>query len=166
MAQIKANFNWYGDQLTGAIRKEWLRRLYVALEHLKARVQVNISKPSSDRRSLPGEFPRAETGRLRNSIFYAVDEMAMSGTVGTPLLYGKWLEFGTKGGKIIRPINAKFLSWIAPDGTRVFAKYVKQGPMEPRPYLKPTWVAEISYIKSLFEKVIPQTSLNIKKTGK
>lgn len=47
-------------------------------------------------RSLPGEFPRKQTGDLRRRIAYEVDEASLVARVGTNLLYGKFLELGTK----------------------------------------------------------------------
>ena len=46
--------------------------------------------------SKPGEYPRKQTGQLRMRITYEVDEATMTARVGTNLLYGKFLELGTK----------------------------------------------------------------------
>ena len=66
-------------------------------------------------RSAPGEPPRKQTGRLRGSTAaatqadpdqettYEVDKASMSARVGTNLLYGKFLELGTKRGLKPRP---------------------------------------------------------------
>lgn len=54
-------------------------------------------------RSAPGEPPRKQTGRLRGSVTYEVDEKTMSARVGTNLPYGKDLELGTKRGIKPRP---------------------------------------------------------------
>lgn len=46
--------------------------------------------------SHPGDPPNADTGRLMKSIAFEVDSRKLSATVGTNLLYGKYLEFGTE----------------------------------------------------------------------
>jgi HK97 gp10 family phage protein len=46
--------------------------------------------------SRPGEYPRKQTGHLRRTITYEVDEVTQTARVGTNLLYGKFLELGTK----------------------------------------------------------------------
>lgn len=45
--------------------------------------------------SRPGEYPRKQTGHLRRTITYEVDEATMTARIGTNLLYGKFLELGT-----------------------------------------------------------------------
>ena len=54
-------------------------------------------------RSKPGEPPRKQTGRLRGSVTYEVDESKPEGRVGTNVKYGKHLELGTKRGILPRP---------------------------------------------------------------
>jgi very-short-patch-repair endonuclease len=55
------------------------------------------------------------------------------------VIANSWLEYGLPGGKIIRPVNAKVLSWIDnTTGKRVFAKWVRQGPLAPRPWIRKT----------------------------
>lgn len=54
-------------------------------------------------RSAPGEPPRKQTGRLRASVTYEVDETGMNARVGTNVKYGRYLELGTKRGIAPRP---------------------------------------------------------------
>lgn len=54
-------------------------------------------------RSAAGEPPRKQTGRLRASVTYEVDERALSARVGTNVEYGKHLELGTRRGIAPRP---------------------------------------------------------------
>lgn len=66
------------------------------------------SKPKGARisdvvRSEPGEPPRKQTGRLRGSVTYEVDDKSVTGRVGTNVKYGKALELGTKRGILPRP---------------------------------------------------------------
>ena len=46
--------------------------------------------------SKPGEYPRKQAGHLRRTITYEVDEATATARFGTNLLYGKFLELGTK----------------------------------------------------------------------
>jgi hypothetical protein len=48
------------------------------------------------RASAPGQYPATDTGRLASSVMVNLPTPAsMTGEVGTNVLYGKWLEFGT-----------------------------------------------------------------------
>src|SRR4051812_34248626 len=97
-----AKLAWHGAELAAAARQVLVNRLYLAGELLKTAVQKNLSVSTrSSGPSRPGEFPHADTGMLRNSIFYNVDEASLTLTVGTPLQYGLYLEYGTAGGKIL-----------------------------------------------------------------
>jgi phage gpG-like protein len=53
--------------------------------------------------SAPGEPPRKQTGRLRASVTYEVEEASLTARVGTNVEYGKYLELGTKKGIAPRP---------------------------------------------------------------
>jgi HK97 gp10 family phage protein len=46
--------------------------------------------------SKPGQPPRKQTGRLQGSITYEIDPAKMTARVGTNLIYGKYLELGTR----------------------------------------------------------------------
>jgi phage gpG-like protein len=52
-------------------------------------------------RSMPGEPPRKQTGRLRSSVMY--ETHGLTARVGTNVKYGKKLELGTKRGIAARP---------------------------------------------------------------
>lgn len=54
-------------------------------------------------RSQPGEPPRKQTGRLRTSVTYEVDDRRLDARIGTNVEYGKHLELGTKRGLAPRP---------------------------------------------------------------
>jgi phage gpG-like protein len=47
-------------------------------------------------RSRPGGFPFKQTGRLRASVTYVIDENNLVARVGTNVNYGRWLELGTR----------------------------------------------------------------------
>lgn len=86
-------------------------------------------------RSRPGEPPRFQSGRLRNSIAYEMKNWHTA-RVGTNVKYAKWLEFGTKGGRVITAKNKKAL--YDPASGRFFGKRVIQGAIKPRPFFRPT----------------------------
>jgi phage gpG-like protein len=86
-------------------------------------------------RSKPGEPPLFQSGRLRNSISHAMVDR-FTARVGTNVKYARYLELGTKGGKVIVPKRAKAL--FDPVSKRFFGKRVIQGAIRPRPFLKPT----------------------------
>ena len=70
-------------------RGEMLKRLYLAVDMTRTQCVRNISKSTTaEGPSVPGEFPHADSSRLRNSIFGDVDEAKLTGIVGTNLNYG------------------------------------------------------------------------------
>lgn len=74
-------------------RAKMVPLLRVAVEMVRARVVENISVPTRTAGpSVPGEFPHADTGKLRQSIFGDVNAAALTGIVGTPLTYGRYHE--------------------------------------------------------------------------
>lgn len=157
MAETKqiqgGTIKWYGAEAQANVKKEMAFRMALAVEHVRSKVMRNVSLPSRQRRSKPGEYPRTDTGRLRNSIFGEVLDGGAKGIVGTNLKYALYLEFGVAGGKIIVPIRAKVLSWIdEATGERRFAKRVRQGAIEGRTFLRRTAFEEIPQVKMIFTR--------------
>lgn len=73
----EARIEWYDNEVADKITMTMRQRVGLAVNLLRSRVVVNISKPvrrnSSGRvieRSKPGEFPRAETGQLMKNIHH------------------------------------------------------------------------------------------------
>lgn len=125
-------------KLTEESRKYARSKVRIALEMIKAQVQRNISLSSSQGRSLPGEFPRLDTGNLRNSIYTRMIDDT-HGVIGTTSAYGMILEYGTHAPHTIYPKNpGGVLSWLGQDGVRRFAKYVTIPALAPRPFLRRT----------------------------
>lgn len=51
---------------------------------------------NGSRASAPGQFPMSDTGRLANSIDFNLPTAGrLTGEVGTNVIYGRYLEFGT-----------------------------------------------------------------------
>lgn len=89
---------WHGDELAKLVRRATERNLERAAITLKNAVKEVISEPSNKGTtpSAPGEPPHKDTGRLRASISHEVDKDAMAARVGTNVVYGKFLEIGTR----------------------------------------------------------------------
>lgn len=116
-----ADVMWYGDEAMEQVRRRaagWLTRAAITVSR---RAKELLSVPGTAQRprstskhrkrsriygavrSKPGEPPRKQTGRLRASVAYEVDEATLSARVGTNVVYGKYLELGTKRGIAPRP---------------------------------------------------------------
>ncbi len=151
-----ATFRWAGDVFTEGVHAIMTIRVMTASEHLRNRVIKNLSVSSrSFGRSKPGQFPRADTGRLRNSIFKRMVQGKLAGQVGTNLNYGLWLEYGTKA-TVILPVKRKVLSWIDPTtGKRVYARRVMRGAIKGRSFLRRTLWAERPKIASIMTAGLP-----------
>jgi len=92
-ARIK---NWQADKALGDVKAKMRLRMSLVGEMVASKIRENISDPTRTAGpSLPGAFPHADTGRLRNSIEYAVDDDGLSVRVGTNVEYGGYLELGT-----------------------------------------------------------------------
>lgn len=77
-------------------------------QNVFSEVRFQTGGKRSDRASAPGEPPAVDTGQLRNSVTHVVE--GDRAYVGTPLSYGRFLEFG----------------FILPNGTQV----------APRPWMR------------------------------
>jgi hypothetical protein len=97
MSRTRVAMKWHGPAVIASVRAEMNKRLAHAGEFLRSRIAEGLSLPSRPpgRPSLPGEKPHADTGKLRQSIFYDVDKSKLTCIVGTPLKYGAYLELGT-----------------------------------------------------------------------
>jgi len=79
------------------LRRDILARAVAeSAEDLRRTARDFISKPGAGGASRPGEPPRVDSGRLRDSIFARVSADGFSAEVGTGLDYGAQLEFGTQ----------------------------------------------------------------------
>ena len=110
---------WHGDAAMGRVRRRAVQALTRAAISVSRRAKELLSIPGTAQGrekgtgrykriygavvSAPGEPPRKQTGRLRASVTYEVDEAALEARVGTNVEYGKYLELGTKRGLAPRP---------------------------------------------------------------
>lgn len=87
----RARIKWYGKKVSTDVRREMAGRLNQAAEFLRGEIVRNISIPTRTQGpSREGEFPHADTGKLRQSIFSTrATEQDPSCVVGTNLVYGR-----------------------------------------------------------------------------
>jgi len=150
----RSSIRWYGPQVQRAMRAELVKGLRLAVAFARAAIIGRISKssragggvrsprkgagaPMTFHHSRPGEPPRADTGKLRQSIFGSVDGMRLIGSVGTTLKYGAYLEKGVSGGRLILPRQKKVLV-CGVGGKWRFSRGHHQGPIKKRPYIYST----------------------------
>lgn len=149
---------WMGDEVTKAFRAEVLKRIRLACELVKSHVQRNLgtSNQKGKNPSKPGQYPHAGSGQFRASVYARVNEETLEGFVGSDLPYATALEYGTKGGQIVRAQNAKALSWIGPDGVRRFAKFVRLGKIEARAPFRRGWLECEGRVRGILTSPINQ----------
>ena len=105
-------FTWHGDVTSERLRKAIGRKLKKVGQHVQSSIKQNISTSSRIGRSVEGEMPHSETRRLSQSIFThtEVNNRVQFTIIGTPLIYARWLEFGTRGQIRIVPTKARALA--------------------------------------------------------
>ncbi len=109
-----ATLNWYGPQVTAAIRKESALRVEYAaratrdfLRKMVGQKRVATSARQATRLmkrgialvsggSTAGGYPAFRTGWLQKNIQMEMDRAKVEARVGTNVLYGRYLEFGTR----------------------------------------------------------------------
>lgn len=88
--------DWRGNEFLRELRGELEKRLAVAAEVVRAEAVKSIRVPFPPA-SLPGNPPhsRSAAAGLFGSVLYDVQSDQMQAIVGTPLVYGLYLELGT-----------------------------------------------------------------------
>ena len=105
MTARNVRIEWFIDRTEGRIEVTMRQRVVLAVKFLESRVVQNISRPVTKTtgprggrvvtdRSVPGEFPKADTTQLLKTIFsdWRSSGKYVDGFVGTPLDYGLILE--------------------------------------------------------------------------
>ena len=113
---------WDGDGARHYVRSQAVEWLYMVCIMTTSKAKELLSVPGTGKvrgqragpvvRSRPGEPPRKQTGRLRGSVTYEVDERALRARVGTNVMYGRYLELGTRRGLAPRPWLRPALAWV------------------------------------------------------
>jgi len=113
-------FEWFIEQVAQKVRISLRRRVAIAGQFLQSKVVQNISIPVRKSilgghtvttvRSKKGEFPRADTTLLKNTIFNVVRTSGkdiVDAYIGTPLEYGLMLEVSRKMDRsfLLRTLN-------------------------------------------------------------
>lgn len=120
---MSSRVEWHGDEAKDYVRARIVRCLYRAAYAVQARAKQLLSVAGTGKikgekvgpvaRSLPGEPPRKQTGRLRASVQIEVDEASLTARVGTNVEYGRHLELGTKRGLGPRPWLRRALAEVS-----------------------------------------------------
>jgi phage gpG-like protein len=99
---------WRQAKLERAVMQNAAVRLKTVGEWMRARVVEKISqgKTRTQGPSRPGQPPHVDTGYLRQSITWILNDKALRLRVGTGVIYGRILELGGP----VRPVKAKMLS--------------------------------------------------------
>jgi len=128
--RVNTRIEWFDAQLTAGVKKTAKQRVAFAAQTLRDAIVVNISTPvrkiagsapkdkktgqfqkggksrvDPSSRSKPGEFPHAETTRLRKDIFWQSTHGGNGAIVGTTLDYGLILELYRDRSFILRTFN-------------------------------------------------------------
>ena len=174
----KPTFKWYGKQYAKGLHNALFRGVKKATVYIRRKVVQAISKssrvggggvrypkkgakePMKFRHSRPGQPPRSDTGKLKQSIKGSWDKKKLIGAVTTMLKYGVYMEIGTKA-HTIYPTRKKALVFggmtqVAKKGTGtqlgwgwVFAKAVHHPGTKKRPYLWATVKKHKTRIRTL-----------------
>ena len=90
-----AKFEWYGDEAMAFVRAEAGKRVDLAARDLRdfAREQLSVPFPPSGE---DGGWPHKRIGHLRRNVQAETDRKAAYARVGTNVLYGRYLELGTR----------------------------------------------------------------------
>ena len=104
--------NWFGKEVMAELNKRADRALGKTAIAIQNKIKSSMTEPKSGteppkakrgkkkarahkrRRSLEGEPPAVQTGKLRSSVA-VVKPKELTRQIGTNLPYGKWLELGT-----------------------------------------------------------------------
>ena len=92
------SMRWHGEEFKRQIADEMAKNMEAAAIHLKGEIKQSLAVGNIDSSSPSeaGDPPRRVTGRLSGSIAHEVDRVRLIARVGTNVLYGKFLELGTR----------------------------------------------------------------------
>jgi len=169
---------WFGAELRGRVKRGAGRGILLGCEHLKVSIMRRLSvssrsvqgarfpkkpapgrkarKPMLFKHSRPGEPPRFDTGKLRQSIYKDVDRAMPLGVVGTHSKIGVMMEKGTRA-HVIAPKRKKSLVYGGTrDGVRqwIFARRIHHPGTKKRPFIKSTLRRERREISRLIFREI------------
>jgi len=117
---------WYGDQVAAKIRSHVAIRIEYAARTLRDRARTALGQARTPPPSAPGEFPHLVTGHLRRNVQMEMNRAALIARVGTNVLYGRYLEFGTWK-MLARPWLSRVFREGAPEVRRILESRVPGG---------------------------------------
>lgn len=95
MPGTRVKMKWSGEQIKREIARQVEKRLDLVGELIRGEIVRNISVSArANGPSKPGEFPHADTGKLRQSIFWERKDRNTV-IIGSTLKYARHLEMGT-----------------------------------------------------------------------
>ena len=105
-------YKWHGPKVTAALKRGIAENIERAARELRdfIREHVSVAGPTP---SAPGEYPHKQLGHLRRNMAMEMDVSALRARVGTNVLYGKFLELGTRN-MSPRPIITQALKDFGP----------------------------------------------------
>lgn len=94
---MAAYVRWYGPKVIIKLKDRVGGRVFRAGKFLKAKIREEVSRPNYSGKfpSQPGEYPKLVSGEFRDSIEDDYDRENIRTRVGSSMMLGKWLEFGT-----------------------------------------------------------------------
>lgn len=112
-------WDWFIDNVSNKVSLTMSQRLTMATQYLLTKVTQNISRPVTKvvgprggrvvlDRSLPGEYPKADTTQLLKTVFSDIKQLgkdSVEGFIGTPLDYGLILETKLNRSFLVRTLN-------------------------------------------------------------
>ena len=150
----------YAKNFTKALQDEFEKRTRRVAELVRQQIRQNLARTGGGKASAPGEFPRLQSGKLYRGVRTRLSSRSpYSFRIDNKEGYGDYLEFGTKGGKIITPVQAKALKFTVFKGARsstVFTHRVKQGAIKPRSWARRTLVEMRETIRAVYTRGIPE----------
>ena len=122
--------HWYGPQAREHVRDQAARRIERAARGLRDYIRERLGVGHSGRfkgtpvpgatlgASDAGDYPRMVTGHLRRNVQMEMDRSELRARVGTNVLYGKFLELGTRK-MARRPWMSRALAEFGPQLRRI-----------------------------------------------
>lgn len=122
-------------------------------QHIKRQVQNEIVYTAQEIRTESQMRVPVDTSRLKKSAYVNMKRNRLGAEIGYRTKYAAPVEFGSRP-HVIRPKNAKVLSWKPKGGGRVFAKVVNHPGTKPRPFLMPAFERQTRLMKVEIKKII------------
>lgn len=145
-----ATMHWYGEEIKVRIDRHLATRIEYAGRAFRDYIRKQLAQRRSPPASDPGEYPHMGTGHLRRNVQMEIDRSEPRARVGTNVLYGKYLEFGTRGGYTIVPRRGRALRFVVA-GKPVFRGRVTHPGIRPRPWFSRAAREFASEVKRIFE---------------